>query len=134
MRPSGQLTDIDALRNTLIRVNGRTFHLGDIALIQRGYTDPPSEYMRFEQQNVLGIGITMAPSADVIALGKALDAKTAELRALAAGRIQARAGCEHAAGRGALGHDFVEAVAEAIAIVLLVMPRQPRCFAPGWWW
>jgi multidrug efflux pump len=30
--------------------------------------------MRFNGQAVLGIGITMAPSGDVIALGKALDA------------------------------------------------------------
>ena len=28
-------------RDTLIRVNGRTFRLGDIATIKRGYADPP---------------------------------------------------------------------------------------------
>jgi multidrug efflux pump len=120
VRPSGQLKDIDALRNTLIRVNGRTFHLGDIALIQRDYTDPPSEYMRFEQKNVLGIGITMTPSADVIALGKALDAKIGELRrSLPAGfKLVQVASMPQAVARSV--NDFVEAVAEAIAIVLLV--------------
>jgi multidrug efflux pump len=119
-RPSGQLGDVEALRDTLIRVNGRTFRLGDIAVIQRDYTDPPTEYMRFGGENVLGIGITMAPSADVIVLGKALDAKTAELRrSLPAGLKLVEVTSMPQAVKHSVD-DFVEAVAEAIAIVLLV--------------
>ena len=41
VRPSGQFTDVDELADTLIRVNGRSFRLGDIATIKRGYVDPP---------------------------------------------------------------------------------------------
>jgi multidrug efflux pump subunit AcrB len=82
VRPSGQFTDLAKLGDTLIRVNGRTIRLADIATISREYTDPPSEYMRFGNQTVLGIGVTMAPSGDVIALGKALDAETQRLRAV----------------------------------------------------
>src|SRR5271168_1387297 len=41
VRPSGQLEDVQALGDTLIRVNGRTFRLGDIAVIKRDYSDPP---------------------------------------------------------------------------------------------
>src|SRR3984957_16884803 len=80
VRPSGQFQDVDKLADTLIRVNGRVIRLGDIADIKRGYTDPPSEYMRFGGQAVLGIGVTMAPSGDVIALGKKLDAEITRLR------------------------------------------------------
>ena len=36
--------------------------LGDIATVKRGYADPPEQYMRFNNQPVLGIGITMRPS------------------------------------------------------------------------
>ena len=75
VRPSGQFTDIDALADTLIRVNDRSFRLGDIATIKRGYDDPPVTQMRFGGQPVLGIGITMQPGGDVIRLGKALDAQ-----------------------------------------------------------
>jgi multidrug efflux pump subunit AcrB len=82
VRPSGQFTDLAKLGDTLIRVNGRTIRLADIATISREYTDPPSEYMRFGNQTVLGIGVTMAPSGDVNALGKALDAETQRLRAV----------------------------------------------------
>jgi multidrug efflux pump len=120
VRPSGQFQDVDKLGDTLIRVNGRVIRLGDIATIHRGYTDPPSEYMRFGGQNVLGIGVTMAPSGDVIALGKKLDAETARLRASLPAGLKLT---EVSSMPRAVGHsidDFVEAVAEAIGIVLVV--------------
>jgi multidrug efflux pump subunit AcrB len=120
VRPSGQLQDVDKLADTLIRVNGRVIRLGDIADIKRGYTDPPSEYMRFGGKAVLGIGVTMAPSGDVIALGKKLDAETARLRAALPAGLKL---VEVASMPRAVGHsidDFVEAVAEAIGIVLVV--------------
>ena len=120
VRPSGQFPDIEKLADTLIRVNGRVLRLGDIAEVKRGYTDPPSEYMRFGGRAVLGIGVTMAPSGDVIALGKKLDAETARLRAALPAGLKL---VEVASMPRAVGHsidDFVEAVAEAIGIVLVV--------------
>jgi multidrug efflux pump subunit AcrB len=120
VRPSGQFQDVDKLADTLIRVNGRVIRLGDIADIKRGYTDPPNEYMRFGGKAVLGIGVTMAPSGDVIALGKKLDAETARLRASLPAGLKL---VEVASMPRAVGHsidDFVEAVAEAIGIVLVV--------------
>jgi multidrug efflux pump len=120
VRPSGQFQDIAKLGDTLIRVNGRTIRLADIATIKRDYTDPASEYMRFEHQNVLGIGVTMAPSGDVIELGKALDVETQRLRASLPAGLKL---LQVASMPQAVGHsidDFVEAVAEAIAIVLVV--------------
>ena len=120
VRPSGQFQDISKLADTLIRVNGRVIRLGDIADIKRGYTDPPSEYMRFGGRAVLGIGVTMAPSGDVIALGKKLEAETARLRASLPAGLEL---VEVASMPRAVGHsidDFVEAVAEAIGIVLVV--------------
>jgi multidrug efflux pump subunit AcrB len=120
VRPSGQIHDIDKLGDTLLRVNGRSIRLGDIATIERGYTDPKTETMRFGNRDVLGIGVTMAPAGDVIVLGKQLDALTARLRAeLPAGlKLTQVASMPQAVGRSIA--DFVEAVAEAIGIVLLV--------------
>ncbi len=120
VRPSGQFDDVDKLGETLLRVNGRALRLRDIASITRGYVDPPADTMRFDQQNVLGIGITMAPSADVIVLGKRLDAETARLRgSLPAGlKLVEVSSMPHAVALSI--DDFVEAVAEAIIIVLLV--------------
>jgi multidrug efflux pump len=120
VRPSGQFQDVEQLADTLIRVNGRVIRLGDIATIRRGYTDPASQTMRFGGKDVLGIGVTMAPSGDVIALGKKLDVETARLRAsLPAGlKLTEVSSMPHAVGHSI--DDFVEAVAEAIGIVLVV--------------
>jgi multidrug efflux pump len=120
VRPSGQYDDLPALANTLIRVNGHSFRLGDIATIRRGYDDPPATQMRFQDQAVLGIGLTMQPGGDVVRLGKALDARVAQLRAgLPAGlRLVEVSSMPHAVSRSV--DDFVEAVAEAVGIVLLV--------------
>ena len=120
VRPSGQFSDVDQIANTLLRVNGHDVRLGDIAQISHGYADPPTEYMRFDHANVLGIGVTMAANGDVIELGKALDAKVRELeQQLPAGlKLTGVASMPQAVSRSV--DDFVEAVAEAIAIVLLV--------------
>jgi len=120
VRASGQFQNADQIADTLLRVNGRNIRLGDIATVQRAYIDPPSEYMRFDRQNVLGIGLTMAASGDVIALDKALQAETQRLRAaLPAGLKLVEVSSMPRAVRHSI-NDFTEAVAEAIAIVLLV--------------
>ncbi|MBV8740429.1 MAG: efflux RND transporter permease subunit, partial [Sinobacteraceae bacterium] len=120
VRTSGQFAAVDQISNTLLRVHGHDVRLGDIATVTHGYADPTTESMRFQHANALGIGITMAPNGDVIGLGKALDQKARELqRTLPAGlRLTQVASMPQAVTRSI--DDFVEAVAEAIAIVLLV--------------
>ncbi|WP_250490680.1 efflux RND transporter permease subunit [Caballeronia sp. INML2] len=120
VRPSGAFKDEQALADMLITVNKRAFRLGDIATIKRGYDDPPVTQTRLGGQAVLGIGVTMQKGGDVINLGKALDARTAELQAsLPAGlKLAAVSSMPHAVKHSV--DDFVEAVGEAVAIVLVV--------------
>lgn len=120
VRPSGQFNDVAALENTLLRINGQSFRLGDIATIRRGYDDPPSQQMRFMSQPVLGIGITMQPGGDVIHLGSALDKAAADLqKRLPAGlKLNEVTSMPHAVSHSV--DDFLESVAEAVGIVLLV--------------
>ncbi|WP_321805586.1 efflux RND transporter permease subunit [Burkholderia sp. BCC1993] len=120
VRPSGAFKDTQVLADMLITVNGRTFRLGDVAKVTRGYDDPPVTQMRTNGHAVLGIGVTMQKGGDVIDLGKALDAKAVELRAgLPAGlKLTAMSSMPHAVKHSV--DDFVEAVGEAVAIVLVV--------------
>ena len=120
VRPSGQFADVEKISDTLIRVNGRVIRLGDIATIKRDYTDPPSQYMRFGGKAVLGIGVTMQPGGDVIALGKALESETARLRAALPAGLKLTQVADMPTAVSHSVDDFVEAVAEAIGIVLLV--------------
>jgi len=120
VRPSGQFDNVDAIANTLIRINGRTFRLGDLATVKRGYDDPQVTQMRANGKAVLGIGVTMQPGGDVIRLGKALDAESKDLQAqLPAGlKLTEVSSMPHAVSHSV--DDFLEAVAEAVAIVLVV--------------
>ncbi|MBB5467008.1 multidrug efflux pump [Paraburkholderia sp. Clong3] len=120
VRPSGALKDVQALSDMLITINKRTFRLGDIAKVTRGYDDPPATQMRVGGQAVLGIGVTMQKGGDVIDLGKALDAKAAELQAtLPAGlKLAAVSSMPHAVKHSV--DEFVKSVGEAVAIVLVV--------------
>ncbi|MGU7816326.1 efflux RND transporter permease subunit [Burkholderia sp. AW49-1] len=120
VRPSGQFDNVAAIADTLIRINGRTFRLGDLATVKRGYDDPPVTQMRTQGHAVLGIGVTMQPGGDVIRLGKALDAESKNLQAqLPAGlKLTLVSSMPHAVSHSV--DDFLEAVAEAIAIVLVV--------------
>ncbi|KWN04120.1 multidrug transporter AcrB [Burkholderia territorii] len=120
VRPSGAFKDVQALSDMLITVNRRTFRLGDIAKVTRGYDDPPVTQMRANGQAVLGIGVTMQKGGDVIDLGKALDAKAAELQAtLPAGlKLAPVSSMPHAVKHSV--DEFVRSVGEAVAIVLVV--------------
>jgi len=120
VRPTGQFENLRALEDKIIQINNRSFRLGDIATITRGYDEPQEQEMRANGQPVLGIGVTMQPGGDVIRLGKALDARAEELRKrLPAGlTLEAVSSMPHAVEKSV--DDFLEAVAEAVAIVLVV--------------
>jgi multidrug efflux pump subunit AcrB len=120
VRPSGQFENLDALANTLLSIDGRSFRLGDIATVRRGYDDPPTELVRFMGRQVLAIGVTMQTGGDVIQLGKALDTQIGVLRTrLPAGlKLSEVTSMPHAVSLSV--DDFLESVAEAVAIVLLV--------------
>jgi len=120
VRPTGAFKDVQALADMLITVNKRTFRLGDIAKITRGYDDPPVTQMRANGHAVLGIGVTMQKGGDVIDLGKALDASAGELQAtLPAGlKLSPVSSMPHAVKHSV--DEFVRSVGEAVAIVLVV--------------
>jgi multidrug efflux pump subunit AcrB len=120
VRPSGQFGDVDSLRDTSLRINGKLFRLGDLADVQRGYVDPPVEQVRYMGRQVLAIGVTMQAGGNVVELGQALEQATTRIRAnLPAGLALS----EYSSMPAAVTHsldDFLEAVAEAVLIVLLV--------------
>ncbi|HEY1725301.1 MAG TPA: efflux RND transporter permease subunit [Steroidobacteraceae bacterium] len=120
VRPSGQLDSVAALKELLLRIDNQSFHLGEVATIRRGYDEPSDAQMRFRSQPVLGIGITMQPGGDVIELGKELARKAAELQQrLPAGlKLNLVTSMPRAVAHSV--DDFLESVAEAVAIVLLV--------------
>ena len=77
LRVSGMFENVDGLRNMPIRVNERTFRLGDIAKIERGYVDPMEPKMYYNGQPAIGIALSMNKGGNILTLGTELARTTA---------------------------------------------------------
>jgi multidrug efflux pump len=120
IRTSGALDSVESVRSIAIRANGRTFRLGDVANVYRGFVDPPQPRMRYMGREALGIAVSMVPRGDIIALGEALDAETARIeRDLPVGLELARVNNQPETVKRSV-REFTRALTEAVAIVLLV--------------
>lgn len=120
LRVSGAFATVEHLRQLPIHWQGRTFRLGDIASIARGYQDPPAPRMRFAGQPAIGIAVAMARGGDIIGLGRHLDETFAELnREVPLGMSLARVADQPAAVARVI-REFTRALFEAIVIVLAV--------------
>ncbi|MBT0962304.1 efflux RND transporter permease subunit [Denitromonas iodatirespirans] len=120
LRPDGDFADMDAIRDTVIRAGGRSFRLGDVAEVRRGFEDPPGDRMRFMGQQAFGIGVSMRAGGDIIALGRHLDEAVVRIEAqLPVGVELARVADQPRAVQRSV-NEFVKALAEAVIIVLVV--------------
>ena len=71
------LTDI---RNQLISTEGgQQIRLGDIAIVEKGYLEPPSTLMRVNGKKAIGIGVSTASDYDVVKAGKSVRTKLAQI-------------------------------------------------------
>ncbi|MGB5147700.1 MAG: efflux RND transporter permease subunit [Porticoccaceae bacterium] len=120
LRVSGNFDAVEQLRRVPLYWQGRSFRLGDIATIHRGYQDPPAAQMRFNGQPAIGIAVSMARGGDIIGLGKRLDQTFAQLnREVPIGMNLSRVADQPAAVARVI-REFVHALVEAIVIVLAV--------------
>ena len=58
------------------------FVWGDIATVERGYMDPPSNLMRVDGKRAIGIGVATGSKDDVVAVGNAVADHLAEMEQL----------------------------------------------------
>jgi len=120
VRASGDFDTVESIRETTIRANDRLFRIGDIARVYRGYVDPPAPKVRFQGEESLAIGVSMAKGGDIIALGSNLDRALERIRAdLPVGLELAQVTSQPKAVERGVG-EFVKVLAEAVAIVLVV--------------
>ena len=120
LRVSGDFDSVESVRELAIRGNNRTFRLGDIANVYRGYVDPPQPRMRFMGKEALGLGVSMKKGGDIVTLGKNLDREIDQLeKNLPVGLDLNRVNDQPRAVRASIS-EFVRSVAEAVAIVLAV--------------
>lgn len=121
VRVGGQFTNVEQLREMPIRgSSGNQLKLGDIAEIHRGYIDPPAVKVHHQGKEVVALGVSMAKGGDIIALGKALRATTAQIdQRLPAGVKLAQVQDQPVSVASSV-NEFVGVLIEAVAIVLAV--------------
>jgi len=74
LRVSGPYSDVERLRETIIRVGTHSLSLGDIAEVTRHYEDPPTTEIRSQGEPAVLLGVSLAKGGDVVAMGHAVAA------------------------------------------------------------
>ncbi|MDE2077506.1 MAG: efflux RND transporter permease subunit [Burkholderiales bacterium] len=126
MNVQGEFTSVQQVKAMPIRLvnpqtgQGRTFKLGDIGEVRRGYETPPTTKVRHEGKEVIAIGISMARGGDIIALGKNLQTQIERIRQeLPAGIELDQVQNQPKAVAKSVG-EFVHVLIEAVVVVLAV--------------
>ena len=120
LRVTGQLDTVAAVADLRLRANDRTFRLGDIATVTRGFADPPASVMRFRGREALGLAVSMQTNGDVLKLGEDLRLTMARMKSeLPVGIEFEQVSDQPSVVRGAVG-EFMASLGEAVAIVLAI--------------
>ncbi|MGZ9033251.1 MAG: efflux RND transporter permease subunit, partial [Rhodospirillales bacterium] len=100
--------------------NGRMIRLGDIARVTRGPADPAQPMFRVNGQDAIGLAIAMRTGGDVLELGRNVEHAMAEIVADLPVGIEAHLVADQPVTVEHAVDEFLEALWEAVAIVLAV--------------
>ncbi len=117
---SGEFDSVEGIRAIGIRAGQRTFRLGDIAEVRRGFVEPAVTRMRFNGQPSLGLAVSMRKGGDVIRLGQQLDATVKRIQGSLPVGVQIHAVSDQPRVVEHSVHEFKKSLAEAVLIVLAV--------------
>ena len=123
----GGLRSAEDIRELRLRAGQQTFRLGDIAEVKRGLEDPPSAKTRYQGREAVLLGITMAPGSNVTEVGAAVERTLKGIEKDLPIGIELGKISDQAQVVSTSIHQFLEALAEAIGIVLAV-----SLLALGW--
>ncbi|CAI8917747.1 efflux RND transporter permease subunit [Pseudomonas sp. IT-P176] len=120
LRVTGNFETVEQIQRFPIRVGDRTLRIADVADVRRGFNDPPAPRMRFMGEDAIGLAVAMKDGGDILVLGKALELEFERIQNnLPAGMQLRKVSDQPAAVKTSVG-EFVQVLAEALAIVLLV--------------
>lgn len=120
VRVGGQFDTAEAIAAVNLRIGDRFFNLGEVATVRRGYADPPASIFRYNGREAIALRIAMRQGENIQTFGAELDALMAGIaRDLPIGIEMHKFADQPHVVAEAVGH-FVQALAEAVAIVLLV--------------
>ncbi len=120
LRLDGAIDSIETVKAIPIGTGERTIKLGDVAEVRRGYEEPPAYAIRSQGEAALMLAVVMKKGHNGVALGKALEAEEAAVRAeLPAGIVLTKVS-DQSRAIGSAFDEFMIKFAVALAVVIVV--------------
>ena len=69
LRVSGMFEDIESIRSIPVRAAGKSFRLGDIASVRRGFVDPADPKMFFNGKPAVGLALSTGQGGNILTFG-----------------------------------------------------------------
>lgn len=120
LRYSGIFDDENAVKNTPIQANGKTFYLGDIATVERRYAEPGDTAMYYNGQPAVGIAVSMEDGGNIITLGNELRSAMDSIQEDMTAGLEIHQISDQPKVVEESIDDFVSTLREAVIIVLAV--------------
>ncbi len=120
LRYSGIFDDENAVKNTPIQANGKTFYLGDIANVERRYAEPGDTAMYYNGQPAVGIAVSMEDGGNIITLGNELKTAMTNIQSEMTAGLEIHQVSDQPKVVEESIDDFVSTLREAVIIVLAV--------------
>ena len=120
IRYSGIFDDENAVKNTPIQANGKTFYLGDIATVERRYAEPGDTAMYYNGQPAVGIAVSMEDGGNIITLGNELRSAMDSIQEDMTAGLEIHQVSDQPNVVEESIDDFVSTLREAVIIVLAV--------------
>ena len=120
VRVTGAFSGAEAIAAVPVEADGRSFRLGDIASVKRGYEDPATFIVREGGKPALGLGVSMAEGANIITLGENLKRAMKSVTAALPVGIEVTQIADQPHIVDELVSEFITSFGEALAIVLVV--------------
>ena len=120
LRYSGIFDDENAVKNTPIQANGKTFYLGDIATVERRYAEPGDTAMYYNGQPAVGIAVSMEDGGNIITLGNELKTAMTSIQSEMTAGLEIHQVSDQPKVVEESIDDFVSTLREAVIIVLAV--------------
>lgn len=120
IRYSGIFDDENAVKNTPIQANGKTFYLVDIATVERRYAEPGDTAMYYNGQPAVGIAVSMEDGGNIITLGNELRSAMDSIQEDMTAGLEIHQVSDQPKVVEESIDDFVSTLREAVIIVLAV--------------
>jgi multidrug efflux pump len=120
LRVSGPYSDVQRLRETIIRVGAHSLRLGDIAEVSRRYEDPPATEIHSQGEPTVLLGVSLADGGDVVAMGTAVASAMDALQKTLPVGMEIRRIHDQPSIVSYAVNLFMKSFLEAVAIVLAV--------------